>query len=279
VVITGASTGIGEACAHHLAGLGMRVFAGVRKEQDGERLRSAGGERVIPVRIDVTDHASIHASVEEVESALGGQGLGGLVNNAGVAVSSPQEFLPAEELRRQLEVNVVGAVETTRAFMPLLRAGQGRIVNMGSVGGRVALPFVGPYAASKAALASLTEALRQELRPWRMWAAVVEPGAIATPIWEKGDREAQAFLDGLPPEGHRLYGEAMDAGRRAAQAIAAKGLPPEDVARVVEHALTSPRPRARYLVGREAKTRAAARRWLPARAFEALVERELRRGG
>lgn len=278
-MITGASTGIGETCARHLADLGMRVFAGVRKEQDGERLRSASGDRIVPVRIDVTDHGSIRASVEEVEKALGGQGLGGLVNNAGVAVTSPQEFLPAEELRRQLEVNVIGAVETTRAFLPLLRVGKGRVVNMGSVGGRVALPFVGPYGASKAALAALTDALRQELRPWRMWAAVVEPGAIATPIWDKGGKEAEAVLERLPPEGHRLYGEAMEGARRAAQTIGEGGLPPETVARVVEHALTSPRPRARYLVGREAKMRAAARRWLPARTFEALVERELRRGG
>jgi NAD(P)-dependent dehydrogenase (short-subunit alcohol dehydrogenase family) len=178
VLVTGASSGIGEATASHLASLGFRVFAGVRKDEDAERLR----ERVTPVKLDVVDEESIATARREVEEAAP-DGLAGLVNNAGVSVSGPVEFIPLEELRRQLEVNVIGQVAVTQAFLPAIRRARGRIVNVSSVGGRVALPLMSPYNASKFALEAVSDSLRREVRQFGVHVAVVEPGAIRTRIW------------------------------------------------------------------------------------------------
>src|SRR5688500_3137446 len=182
VVITGASTGIGHACALDLDSHGCHVFAGVRREEDAERLRS---ERAFiePVRIDVTDADSIASARDRVGEAVGAAGLAGLVNNAGIAVPGPLEHLPIDELRRQLEVNLVGQVAVTQAFIPMLRTSRGRIVNIGSIGGRVALPMLGPYAASKHAIEGVSDSLRRELPPWGIEVSVVRPGPIATEIW------------------------------------------------------------------------------------------------
>ena len=271
-LVTGASTGIGEAIARHLSSLGFLVFAGVRKDEDAERMRGHG---LTPVMFDVTDEGSIASAREEVERALATDGLDGLVNNAGVAVTGPLEFLPIDELRRQLEINVVGQVAVTQAFMPLLRKAKGRIVNISSIGGRVALPLLGPYAASKFALEGISDSLRRELRPFGMHVAVVEPGGIKTPIWEKGGAAADALVERMPPEAEELYGELVKAVRAEADKLGRDGLPPQAVADVVEHALTSDRPRTRYLVGREAKMRARAAKVLPDKAFDALIERAL----
>ncbi|MEK7693262.1 MAG: SDR family oxidoreductase, partial [Chloroflexota bacterium] len=184
VVITGASTGIGEACALHLDALGWRVFAGVRKGADGEALQRKASARLIPVRIDVTDQASIASACDAVAQELGARGLDGLVNNAGIAVAAPLEFVPIDDLRRQLEINVIGQIAVTQAFLALIRTARGRIVNIGSVSGKLATPFTGPYSASKFAMEALTDALRIELRPWKIEVSIVEPGSIATPIWE-----------------------------------------------------------------------------------------------
>src|SRR3990172_8450526 len=183
VVITGASTGIGEACALRLDKLGWRVFARVRKEADAERLKNEGSERLTPAFIDVTDEGSIMKAEETVRAVVGEAGLAGLGDNAGVGIHGPLEFLPIEDLRRQLEVNTIGQIAVTQAFLPLIRKGRGRIVNIGSIGGKMATPFLGPYAASKFAMEALTDSLRQELRPWDIHVAIVEPGSIATPIW------------------------------------------------------------------------------------------------
>jgi NAD(P)-dependent dehydrogenase (short-subunit alcohol dehydrogenase family) len=259
VVITGASTGIGAACALYLNRLGWQVFAGVRKEADGEALQqqaagathfpSASHLPLTPILLDVTDAASIAAAAETVAAAADPAGLAGLVNNAGIALTGPLEFLPLADLRRQFEVNVVGQVAVTQAFLPLLRQGQGRIVNMGSISGRVAMPFLGPYAASKFALEALTDSLRVELRPWNLHVAIVEPGPIATPIWAKSLAVADDLIRHLPPQGHTLYGLALAAARERGIHSSQAGIPPETVARVVAHALTAKRPKTRYLVG------------------------------
>lgn len=277
VVVTGASTGIGEATALHLDRLGLRVFAGIRKPADGERLSAAGPDRLTPVTIDVADGESIDRAAAEVSEATGGR-LSGLVNNAGIAVSAPLEFVPVDELRRQLEVNVVGQVAVTQAFLPMVRAARGRIVNIGSVGGRVALPLLGPYNASKFALEALTDCLRRELRPWGIEVAIVEPGGIATPIWDKSGAAADALLSGMPPRVEELYGRLIAAIRREAEKTGRTGLPPSAVAEAVAHALTAKRPRTRYLIGRDAKARVAISRLIPDRAFDALVARSLSRG-
>ena len=264
-LVTGASSGIGEACALRLARNGWRVLAGVRNDADAERLRALELE---PVTLDVTDAASIAAvRVDELDA---------LVNNAGIAVSMPIEFLPLDELRRQLEVNVVGQVAVTQAFLPQLRASRGRIVNVGSIAGRSSLPFLGAYAASKHALEAVTDALRMELQPFGIHVAIVEPGSIATPIWTKGAETFQRLIDGLPAEVTTLYGARMLAFRKAAQAAGQRGEPADAVAAVVEQALTAEKPRTRYLVGRDARRRAALQ-YLPDRVRDRIYERVLLR--
>jgi NAD(P)-dependent dehydrogenase (short-subunit alcohol dehydrogenase family) len=250
VVITGASTGIGAACALHLDRLGFRVFAGVRKPADGEALQRQASDQLTPILIDVTDAASIAAAADTVAAAVGEAGLAGLVNNAGIGVVGPLEFLPIAELRRQLEINVIGQVAVTQAFLPLLRQGRGRIINMGSISGRVAMPFIGPYAASKFALEALSDSLRVELRPWGIEVSIIEPGPITTPIWEKSRALADELIQNLPQRGHDLYGEAIGIARKTIINSGQAGIPPDKVAHVVAHALTARRPKTRYLVGR-----------------------------
>jgi NAD(P)-dependent dehydrogenase (short-subunit alcohol dehydrogenase family) len=273
VVVTGASTGIGEATARHLRSLGFDVFAGVRKDADADRARDAG---VRALTLDVTDGASISRAREEVEAALDGAPFAGLVNNAGIAVSGPIEFIPVEELRHQLDVNVVGQVAVIQAFLPLLRASRGRVVNISSIGGLVALPLLGPYAASKFALEAVSDSLRREMRPFGVEVVVVEPGGIKTPIWDKGNQRAEDLMESMPEEAHRLYGATVDKIRAESRKIAEeRGLPPEAVAEVVGKALTAPRPKTRYLVGRDAKMRAAVAKQAPDRAMDALIDRAL----
>lgn len=258
-VITGASTGIGEACARRLDAAGWRVFAGVRREEDAARLRSGMSARMQPIMLDVTDSRSIAAAAVSVRATVGEEGLSGLVNNAGIAVAAPLEYLPIDEFRRQIEVNVTGQLAVTQAFLPLLRKSRpaaGRLVLIGSIGGRVTTPFLGPYCASKFALEAIADAFRVELQPWNIDVSIVEPGSIATPIWSKGDESANRIAARFPPEAQQLYGPAFAAMREAAAAAGRRGISPDVVAAVVERALTSGRPRTRYLVGADAKLRA-----------------------
>ena len=252
IVVTGASTGIGEACALHLEGLGYRVFAGVRSAAAGEALVRKSAGRLTPVQLDVTSAADIAAAADLVARECGGAGLSGLLNNAGITVNGPLEFLPLDDWRRQLEINVIGQVAVTQAFLPLLRAAKGRIVNIGSVSGRLAMLFGGPYSASKFALEAITDSLRMELKPWGIEVIIVEPGAIATPIWDKAFAAAEKLAGNAPATTVEMYGPAMDAMLRAAKKSAREAVPVHDVARVVEHAFTAAKPRTRYRVGRDA---------------------------
>ena len=274
-MITGASTGIGAACALHLDRLGWRVFAGVRKQADAETLKTQGSPRLTPISLEITDTVSISTAASAVAGAVGQAGLVGLVNNAGIVVPGPIEFLPLADLRRQLEINVVGQVAVTQAFLPLIRAGRGRIVNMGSIQGRMATPFTGAYAASKFALEALTDALRLELALWGISVSIVEPSAVATPIWEKSAKTAEAMLGSVQPEALVLYAEAIQAVKRTAADAAKRAVDPVEVARVVEHALTAARPRTRYVVGREAKFRAAMALLVPDRIRDNLVAKAM----
>jgi NAD(P)-dependent dehydrogenase (short-subunit alcohol dehydrogenase family) len=249
-LVTGASSGIGRACAVRLSRNGWRVLAGVRREGDAP----AGTEEVL---LDVTDPPP----------SLEVDRLDGLVNNAGIAVAGPLEFLDADELRRQLEVNVVGQLRVTQLAVPALREGGGRIVNVGSISGRSALPFLGAYAMSKFALEAMTDALRVELRPWGIHVAIVEPGTIKTPMWTRERPDP-------PPEGLALYGDRLAAFRSFALKRSEGGAPPEAVAETVEHALTAERPKARYLVGRDARLRAGVER-LPNRLRDRVYKRLL----
>ena len=273
VVITGASTGIGRACALRMARLGWNVFAGVRKEEDADSLRSED-PRLTPLFVDVTDEASIAAASKTVQGTTGSR-LDGLVNNAGVVVHGPLEFVTPDELRLQLETNVIGMVATTQAFLPALRAGKGRVVNMGSVAGRSpALPLLGPYAASKWAVEAVTDAFRNELRPWKIHVAVVEPGNIATPIWDKADEAFERF----PQEASQLYGDLLESGRDINRWMDRIGVSPEKVATVVAHALTARFPRYRYLVGMDARWRTYFEARIPHRVRDPIVSALVKRG-
>ncbi len=214
---------------------------------------------------DVTDRDAVHAAAAAVDR------LDALVNNAGIAIAAPLEFLPPDEIARQLDVNVVGQVRVTQAFLPALRRARGRIVFVGSIGGRSALPFLGAYAASKFALEGIADSLRVELAPWGMHVSIVEPGTIATPMWTKPQRAVQE----MPAEVAELYGERIEKFRSLAERrSAARGVPPDEVAKAIEHALTAPTPKTRYLVGADAKRRALLQR-LPDRSRDRLLQRFL----
>lgn len=274
--MTGASTGIGEACARRLDSAGHLVFAGVRRAADGDRLRACASDRLQTVMLDVTDTASIAAARDAIAARLGRPALDGLVNNAGIAVAGPLEYIPLDAFRRQLEVNVVGQLAVTQAFVPLLRNARGRIVLMGSIGGRMATPFLGPYCASKFALEAMADSLRVELSPWGIAVTILEPGSIATPIWQKSDEEAAAMLPRLASSAEEHYGAAMRAMREAAAATGRRGIPADAVAAVVERALTARKPRTRYVVGRDARIRAAVAGLVPDRARDRLIVRALK---
>jgi NAD(P)-dependent dehydrogenase (short-subunit alcohol dehydrogenase family) len=221
--------------------------------------------------LDVTDPAQIAAAAEHA-----GDRLDGLVNNAGVAVSAPLELLPLDELRRQLEVNLIGQIAVTQALLPALRAARGRVVLMGSIGGRSAIPFLGPYAASKFALEAVADVLRLEVQPFGIDVAIVEPGSIATPIWTKGAETGQSIAAAWSDEHRALYATKLAEIGRAAAAAARRGAPPDDVAKAVEHALTAAKPRTRYPVGRDARRRARLER-LPDRLRDRVLSRYLAR--
>jgi len=270
-LVTGASTGIGKACALHLDRRGHHVLAGVRKEEDADRLRREGSTRLTPVMLDIADEARIEAVAKEAAEIVGSTGLAGVVNNAGVARGGPLEYLPMDEWRQQLEINVLGQVAVTKAMLPLIRRAGGRIVFIGSVGGRIAQPLMGPYNASKFAIEGIAESLRQELHPWSIHVSLVEPGAVATEIWAKGKEKADELERTLPAEALQLYGDQVAAIRQGLERQERAGIDPFRVAKVVEHALVSSRPRARYLVGPDAKVGGVLARVLPDRVRDALM--------
>lgn len=275
VLITGASSGIGQACALELDRRGFRVFAGVRREEDAEQLRQRASARLLPVMLDVTDAASIAVTADTVGAALGQQGLLGLVNNAGLVVAGPLELLPIDQLRRQFEVNVFGQIAVTQAFLPMLRLARGRIVMISSISGRVAAPFVGPYAASKHALEALSDSLRVELRRWGITVSLIEPGNVKTPIWEKSRAWAQQMAQQIPPQGEQLYGPDLRAVEAVTAQMAVRGMPVQRVVGVVVHALTARRPKTRYPVGFDTRLSIQALKFLPVRLRDWLVRREM----
>lgn len=252
VVVTGASTGIGAATVAELVGRGLHVWAGVRSEADAERLAGEYGDKVTVLRLDVTDPAAVAAAGEQVTAA---GPLAGLVNNAGIALPGPLEYLPITALREQFEVNLLGQLAVTQAMLPALRAATdppGRVVLVGSIGGRIAGPMLGAYHASKFALVGLADTLRAELAPWRIAVVLLEPGAIATPIWQRGADSSTRLLASMPAGAADRYAGQIDRVRRNAERAARRGIPAAVPAAVIAHALTDPRPRPRYLVGRDA---------------------------
>jgi NAD(P)-dependent dehydrogenase (short-subunit alcohol dehydrogenase family) len=281
VLITGASTGIGRATALRLAMSGWTVLAGVRDPVAGERLieEADGDGRMVPLTLDVTDAPQIAQAAEllEKETRQAGQPgtgrLDALVNNAGIGVGGPLELIPLQELRKQLEVNVVGQIAVTQAMLPALRRARGRIVFVSSIGGRVAMAFTGPYAASKHAIEAIGDALRVELRSSNVQVALVEPAAVATPIWDKGRAEAERAS--VPPGLEEQYGHVPAAMSKVLRDSARRGVPPERVAKTIERALTARRMKARYLIGGDARAMLLAKRVLPGLLFDRVARRAL----
>jgi len=273
VLITGASTGIGEACARRLDLAGWRVFAGVRTPDAGELLRAGTSSRLEPVLLDVTDDEQVADLGRSLDERLGPNGLDGLVNNAGIGVGGPIEYVPIEVLRQQLEVNVIGPVRMVQAAREPLRRAHGRIAMIGSIAGRISSPVLGPYASSKHALAALTESLRSELHGAGIRVALIEPGAVATPIWDKASEQAAGVRESLPPVGRARYDTILDKVEQNLLSSAAHAVPADRVATAVEHALTRRWPKSRYLVGPDARIAATLLRVLPDRARAAMALR------
>jgi NAD(P)-dependent dehydrogenase (short-subunit alcohol dehydrogenase family) len=273
VVVTGASTGIGEATARVLARAGIRVFGSVRKPVDAERLAKELGPLFVPLIFDVTDQIAIDSAAADVERTLGGQTLSGLVNNAGVAVVGPLLHLPPESLAHQLDINIVGQLRVTRAFLPLLGADSartgapGRIVMMSSVAGRNASPFMGPYNASKFGLEGLAECLRRELMLFGIDVVIVAPGPIATPIWDKVDAiDDAAFADSAYAQAMAIAKEVIARGRQ--------GFAAERVGGLVLHALTTRKPKTYYVITPHPwQTRLM--KWLPKRFVDRMIATRL----
>ncbi len=268
VLITGASSGIGRASTLALTQAGFRVFAGVRRESDGAALLAAATGSLIPVILDVTDAQSIATAAEWISTTVGPAGLTGLVNNAGVGLTGPTEVVPVADIRGLYEVNVFGQVAVIQAFLPLLRAGSGRMINLGSIGDRLSLPFGAALASSKWAFASITESLRMELRPWGIHVVLIEPASIHTETVDKAEADAQRRLERMSPGERARYGPAYTAMTSRFLAGEREGSGPDVVAGTIVRAMTARRPRTRYLVGKDSGRLAFLARWAPDRLFD-----------
>jgi NAD(P)-dependent dehydrogenase (short-subunit alcohol dehydrogenase family) len=271
ILVTGASTGIGRACALRFAELGYRTFAGVRKMPDGDSLAAESSRRIVPVYLDVTSSKSIANAV----AALADQRLAGLVNNAGIASLGPLELLPIDAWRKQFEVNVIGLVAVSQACIPLLRQSKGRIINIGSIAGRSALPGSGAYDATKFAVEALTDVLRMELSPWGIAVSLIEAGAVATPIWEKSQREVDELKNRVAPEQYALYNGLMTAVREEIAESNRTAVPVTTVVKAVVHAMTTRKPKTRYLIGTDVRFWLLLN-WLPDRWRDRLILSKIR---
>jgi NAD(P)-dependent dehydrogenase (short-subunit alcohol dehydrogenase family) len=285
VLITGASTGIGQATALRLAGAGWTVLAGVRSDEAGARLAGeAPAGRILPLILDVTDFEQIRQAAARVSELAGGSEspggaasspgrLDALVNNAGIGYGGPLELIHPDDLRKQFDVNVLGQIAVMQALLPALRAARGRIVLLSSVGGRVAMAFTAPYAASKHAIEAIGDALRVELATSDVQVALIEPGSVATPIWDKARQSGEQVR--VPAELQRQYGHVPQAMDKVLQDTAKRGVPAEQVAQTIERALTARRMKARYVVGRDARAMIVAKRLLPDHVFDRFARRAL----
>lgn len=275
-MVTGASTGIGKACAVYLAKRGFSVIAGVRRDENGKNLELVAGGNLQGIQLDIADSGSIQAAGKKIAEITGESGLAGIVNNAGISVPGPVEFVSRDEWRRQFEVNVFGQVAVTQALLPLVRRyvavrghGAGRIAFVGSIAGRVTMPMMGPYSASKHAIAAIAAALRMELHDQGIHVCLIEPGAIQSEIWRKGI-EFAATIGADGPLRER-YGRQIDAAVSNARDSAARAIPADRVARVVWRCLSSPRPPRRKTIGRDALLAAVLKRILPEKWFDKVL--------
>ena len=258
VPVTGAARGIGRATTLRLAAAGWDVIAGVRRPQDGDSLADSGQGRVRPVALDVSDAEQIAALAPELTA-----GLDALVGNAGIFVGGPVETVAPDELRRQLEVNVVGQVAVAQAVLPHLRASRGRLVFVSSVAGRISTPMFGVYSASKFALEAVADAMRMELAPWGIRVSVIEPAQTDTDLWRHADEQLDETVAGLSPEHRNLYAKHLEGFRKTIPRSQRAAAPADGVAATIETALAATRPKARYVVGTAVRIQGAVFGALP----------------
>jgi NAD(P)-dependent dehydrogenase (short-subunit alcohol dehydrogenase family) len=276
-LITGAGSGIGRATALHLAASGQHVYAGLRDpaesldwQPDGQPDPQPQAGEITPVPLDITDGAQISAAVRTVAAHLGPGGLDGLVNNAGIGMFGPLELVGVDEFQRLLDVNVTGQLAITQAFLPLLRRSRGRVIFIGSIGSHFTLPFVGPTAASKSAVATLASALRQELAPWRVRVVLIEPASIRTEAVQRVEPDAERLMAQADAPARALYEPAFRAFLKVGLAREHSGSPPEVVAKTIAHALSAPRPRSRYLAGKDSRRMAVLASAVPVPLLDTL---------
>jgi NAD(P)-dependent dehydrogenase (short-subunit alcohol dehydrogenase family) len=270
VLITGASRGIGRVTALRLASKGWTVLAGVRTEADGAELAGAGGPNLRALVLDITDAAHLSALPGQI-----GTQLDAVVNNAGFALDGPIETLDLDALRRQYEVNVIGQVAVTQAVLPLLRANHGRVLFVSSLSGRLSTPLTGAYNSSKYAIEAIGDALRVELRRWKLPVVLVEPGPVATDMWGGAIEQHEATLAALSPAHRELYGETFEKAKKTLAFMQKQAVPIEKVAAVIEKGLTAKRPKARYQVDFGSKAQLVGAAFTPTRMLDAILGRAM----
>ena len=277
ILITGASTGIGAACALHMARHDWTVYAGVRKEKDGRALQeqSAHPDNIVPVLLDVCNNEQIRDALQQIATKVGEKGLQGLFNNAGICVAGPLEALPLERFEQQMAINVNGQLAVTQAALPLIRQGKGRIVFTSSTSGFLSTPLLGPYCASKFALEAMADALRMELHPWKIPVILIQPGAIATPIWDKSSVAGEIDTEAMNAEARERYAPLINKLRDHVASSDDRCIPAEDVARLLHHTLTTTKPRTRYRIGTDAGLQYVLGRYVPDRLRSWLILRKL----
>jgi NAD(P)-dependent dehydrogenase (short-subunit alcohol dehydrogenase family) len=273
VLISGASTGMGAATARELAGRGYHVLAGVRRTIDADALRAPNLE---PVILDITNADQIDAVAGRIAADPARRPLRAVINNAGIAINAPVEQLPMEQWRRQFEVNFFGHIAVTKAVLPALHASSGRIVNISSIGGKIAMPTYGAYAGAKFALEAMSDALRRELAPHGVQVVVVEPGGVRTEMTGHGVERANDTLAAMSPAERNRYGPLLQAIINQATAFTTSGLPAEAAGRIIAHAATARRPRSRYTIGRDAAILTRLSRILSDRVFDRILAANLR---
>lgn len=267
VLITGASTGIGKACALHLDQLGFTVYAGVRRVDDGDRLKAEASERLKPILLDVTLAESIQAAADTIEKETEGS-LFALINNAGIGRGGALEVTPVPEIKKVMDVNVIGLLAVTQAFIPMIRKAKGRILNVGSTSSLLAVPGASIYSASKFAVRAITDSLRVELKPFGVSVVLVAPGAVESEIWAKGQAYKREMRKSVKPEIAELYEPLRKFGDKLHEEL--KRIPASVVAEQVSQALTTCNPKSYYIVGKDAKGAAKAAK-LPRRLLDWII--------
>jgi NAD(P)-dependent dehydrogenase (short-subunit alcohol dehydrogenase family) len=273
VVVTGASSGIGRATARRLAADGFHVLAGVRRQQDGEQLKARNVE---PVIVDITDAGMLRALADRIAKDPGGQALRAVVNNAGIAVNAPVETAPLDEWRRQFEVSVIGQIAVTQALIPALLSSGGRIVNIGSAGGKIAMPGFGPYSAAKFAMEAVTDALRREIEQFGVKVVMITPGAVKTNMSDQGIKTADRLAAAMTPDQHKRYDRIVEAFKEQAEKFAQDGVPPEKAAAVISRAIHARKPKTRYTVGTDAAFLTRLVRIIPERTLDRMLRRMMK---